>query len=102
MMEALALYADTIITALLFPFVYFLHYIGQRSINNQLADVRGNYELMYQQVSGIRDRLVILEQEFKVHDRNDSSKYITMSKALNEIHEVLSRLAPDAQFKYSL
>ena len=95
-------YLEVILSVFLFPFIYFLHHVGQRSTHNRLEDMHGDYRHMYDQVMGIRERLVKLEQEFASHNLTEMEKFDAIRAVVQEIHDVLRDLGFDRKFNHKL
>ena len=91
---------NEIMTGATMALIVYLYNLSKENIESRMDDMRADYFNIYQQVSGIRERIVKLEEEFHSHDKNEMMKYGDIKKAFKEIHESLSRIDPDLKLKH--
>ena len=90
-MDFIALWLNDIVTFFLFPFIYFLHSVLSRSVNQGLQDMRGDYQHLYTQVAGLRERIVKLEENFTAHDKKEMEKYTQIKEQFDAVNQSIRR-----------
>lgn len=85
MPEIISLYVNEIITLFLFPFIYFLHHVTYKSMNDRMDDFHADLQHMYEQVSGTRERVVHLEGLLRKHQEEEENLFRDVYKEIEDL-----------------